>query len=331
MMWQIDDSEFFELETIDAQLRFLLRFAVLAPSGHNTQPWAFWVRNNRIDVYADYSRRMPHVDPHDGELLMSVGAAIMNFRVAAAHFGFDVHVTYSTDGGEREPVAHIAISHTIGHDDELSSLFGAIRERHTNRAAFDEQPLASEAMAVVSTLVQRFPETLHLIWPADQDRAASLIEYASRRQLSDGAARAELAGWVRPGASDGLTGEAAGLPSLLAGSASWLLRHLDVGAVKGPHDRKQAGAAAALVVVTSEDDRVALVQAGEILEELLLAITAAGLHYSFFNQPIEIEGLRDRVQLLASSRRKPQVLLRLGHAHSAAAPTHRRPMKEVLA
>ena len=48
--WQIDESEFYEVESATEQLRFLLRYAVLAPSGHNTQPWTFHVASDAIEV-----------------------------------------------------------------------------------------------------------------------------------------------------------------------------------------------------------------------------------------------------------------------------------------
>ncbi|MEA2489007.1 MAG: hypothetical protein QOH21_799, partial [Acidobacteriota bacterium] len=75
-------------------MAFLLRYAILAPSGHDTQPWSFRITAHGVEVMADYSRRLPVVDKDDRELLMSVGAAIANFGLAAAHFGFDTTLTY---------------------------------------------------------------------------------------------------------------------------------------------------------------------------------------------------------------------------------------------
>ena len=36
--------------------RFLLQWAVLAPSRHNTQPWTFEIEGDELRVYADLSR-----------------------------------------------------------------------------------------------------------------------------------------------------------------------------------------------------------------------------------------------------------------------------------
>ena len=139
--WIIDEADFYELETHQEQMTFLLRYAILAPSGHNTQPWTFHITADGVEVTADYSRRMPVVDKGDRELLMSVGAAIANFRVAAAHFGFDTTVAYEPRTLESVPVATIRVCETCAPNDALATLFPAIRKRHTNRELYDGAPI----------------------------------------------------------------------------------------------------------------------------------------------------------------------------------------------
>jgi hypothetical protein len=39
--WHISESDFPQQGTPAKQLQFLIKYAVLAPSGHNTQPWLF--------------------------------------------------------------------------------------------------------------------------------------------------------------------------------------------------------------------------------------------------------------------------------------------------
>lgn len=48
---------------------FALNYALLAPSSHNTQPWFVDLSHaNRIHVYCDPSRRLPHADPLNRQL-----------------------------------------------------------------------------------------------------------------------------------------------------------------------------------------------------------------------------------------------------------------------
>jgi len=46
--WGIDVNAFPEKGKLDDQLKFLLGFAILAPSGHNSQPWRFRVEGKKI-------------------------------------------------------------------------------------------------------------------------------------------------------------------------------------------------------------------------------------------------------------------------------------------
>jgi hypothetical protein len=328
------ETEFYELESFDEQMRFLLRYAVLAPSTRNTQPWQFGITKDGVEVFADYTRRLRIIDPDDRELLMSVGAAITNFRVAAAHFCFDTTVLYETRPEEGVPVALISVTETCAPDRKLSAPFSAIPKRHTNRGLFDGEPLEPQAVTRLCDTLDRFPETFRLLLPRDRSRAGAMVEQAERAQMARPAFRAEIADWIRTNddeRTDGFPAEALGVPRVLATEASWIVREFDLGAAQGRRNRRLAESASALLVVTAEDDRVSLIRAGEALEFLLLTMTDAGLQYSFLNQPVEVEATRDRIAAMAGTTHPPQLLLRIGSAPTVGKPTPRRPLETVIA
>lgn len=60
--WKVSDRAFPATGSIDEQLRFLLNYAILAPSKHNTQPWLFHVDHNRVELSADQTRVLSLVD-----------------------------------------------------------------------------------------------------------------------------------------------------------------------------------------------------------------------------------------------------------------------------
>src|SRR5215203_4841061 len=86
--WKVSDDIFPMSGEAQEKLRFLLNYAVLAPSGHNTQPWLFRLSGDEVELYADRTRGLPVVDPEDRALNISCGAALLYLRIAIRHFGY---------------------------------------------------------------------------------------------------------------------------------------------------------------------------------------------------------------------------------------------------
>lgn len=329
--WHIDESEFFEIENAVAQKEFLLRYAVLAPSGHNTQPWSFRIVEDGVEVYPDYSRRLPVCDPIDRELLISVGASITNLRVAAAHFGFDSTVLYDSSEDASAPVALVTLRETCDPDEQLRRLFPSITNRHTLRTDFDQREIEPETLDRLCELVES-SEILRFVLPQERTRTSELVEEADRRLMADDQWRAELSNWVRPNetsAGDGMTGDAFGIPGPLSAFAPWLIRSFDLGEARGKQDRTMIEHAAGLIVVTGDDDRGSLVRAGEALELLLLSLTSFGVQYAFANQAVEVPEIRRELWNIVRTPKPPQLMLRIGYARGKTRPMPRRPLDAV--
>src|ERR1044071_2504628 len=86
-VWNISADDFPADGNSEEKLWFLVRYAVLAPSTHNTQPWRFRIHGNVVELYADFARALPVVDPQYRELIMSCGAALLHLRIAIRYFG----------------------------------------------------------------------------------------------------------------------------------------------------------------------------------------------------------------------------------------------------
>ena len=68
--WKVSERDFPATGPIEAQLRFLLNYAILAPSKHNTQPWLFHVDQKSVELYADRTRVLSLVDANGRELII---------------------------------------------------------------------------------------------------------------------------------------------------------------------------------------------------------------------------------------------------------------------
>lgn len=127
--WKVSADDFPADGYASDQLEFLLAYAVLAPSNHNTQPWRFRVNASNVELLADRHRAIRAIDPYDRELTLSCGAALYNLRVAAEYFGHRYSVELlptpstrtswrgSTSGCAATPRPRTSCSFTPSRDD----------------------------------------------------------------------------------------------------------------------------------------------------------------------------------------------------------------------
>src|SRR3989344_6416885 len=92
--WEINLKEFAQQKDGFEQLSFLVNFAVLAPSSHNSQPWKFRIAENGIFILPDFSRALPHSDNNHRQLFISLGCALENLLVAADYYVFNSSYEY---------------------------------------------------------------------------------------------------------------------------------------------------------------------------------------------------------------------------------------------
>jgi nitroreductase len=56
--WNISETPLPAANQPTEQLRFLLLYAILAPSTRNTHPWLFKIRGDALELYADESEAL---------------------------------------------------------------------------------------------------------------------------------------------------------------------------------------------------------------------------------------------------------------------------------
>lgn len=328
-VWTFDDDDFYEVDRRADQVRFLLRYAILAPSAHNTQPWKFVVTDEGVDVFADPERQLRITDPDNRELVMSLGTSLANLRVAAAHFGYETWLVCPVPGNDHA-VASVTLRETCNPDRRLAALFPAIKHRHTNRSEFDREPIAPDTLAALLDFMDEHHESFRIILTRETTLLADLVAAADRLQMDDPKYRAELASWIGSGRDDGMEPAALHLPRPISAIAPMLVKHVDTGTLRALRDRELVEAAAMIVVLTADDDSFSLVRAGHDLELFLLTITGLGLQYSFLNSAAQVPGFRERLTQLSRARRPAQLLIRVGSAEPEKCRTARRPVAKVV-
>lgn len=309
-------------------LKTVAAAARLAPSAHNTQPWLFALRENALDVYVAWSRHLSVSDPTGRELYVSLGCALTNAQAAAAQAGVGATVMlYPLGEGKEAPVARVGFGHGLA-DPHWASIAGAIRARRTDRAFYDGRPLTdSEREALPSA---RLPSVVFIDDHSLMSQIAQLTEQATFSTLSRADFKEELSHWVRHNwtkQSDGMPGYAMGLPAVLSLFAPVMVKMAPIHKQEAPKTRRQIESASAVaVIVTPEDNPRAWLTAGQVLEQLWLEATAAGLAATPMAAAIEAQGdIRYRLQQAIRTTQHPQAILRVGHSpRRSLRPTPRR-------
>jgi hypothetical protein len=332
--WAISEDDHPGAHDPQALSRFLVGYAVLAPSGHNTQPWRFGVGGRSVELRADRSRALPVVDPDDRALVISCGAALLTLRVAAARFGHRTLVELLPDAHDDDLLARVTLEPGAGAGAEPSELFGAIIRRHTNRRPFDEREVPRAVVDQMTADARAEGAVLHVVDGAQREDVAALVAEGDRIQLSDPAFRRELAEWVhanRSDSADGMRGYGFGIGDLLSHAGPLVIRTFDTGRGQAAKDRELAEASPLLCVLTTAADRPRdWLAAGQALQRVLLRACTAGASSSYLNQPVEVPELRPRLAAAIGAADVPQLVLRFGYAPPAR-PEPRREAGQVVA
>ena len=307
-----------QMATPNADFAFMVEQAIKAPSGHNTQPWLFALREDSISIYPDRTKALPVVDPNNRELFVSLGCATENLCISATHKCYDPIVQIDPANSEIR-VTLARKEHCIA-----TPLFSQIASRQTNRSVYNAKLISEDKIESLRSL-PRDPNVAIRFFArgsSEFNKIATLIYEGNRIQMENSAFRAELKQWMRynkhhqDATHDGLSYAVFGAPNL----PKWLVRpimsHMLNARTQNQSDKKKIESSSHFVLFTTKhDDIYDWVNLGRTLERFHLRTTEMGLAHAYMNQPNEIPELEE---LLTNELRLddeyPTILLRIGYA-----------------
>jgi nitroreductase len=326
-VWEVSEDDFPITSPIETQLGFLLRYAILAPSVKNSQPWAFSVQGNQIHLIADLRRSQAVADPGRRELYISLGCALENLLVAAEHFGLRHGVSYFPEPGQEELVATVLFAPGgVPSHARAGATLRAIVRRHNDNSVFRPVPVPEQlrlrllACCVESELRIHLTDDRHFRRWID-----ALTLEADRVEFADPAFRRELGYWI----GQGVFGE----PPLRARLGQMAVSHLDIGDVVAHQDHEIVASAPLIgLICAAADSHLDHVRTGQLFERLWLTATAMGVSIHPMSQTMRRAALRRAVgELLPSPGWVPQHLFRVGFSSwRDDHHTPRRPVDDVL-
>jgi len=325
----------------------LVGAAILAANAHNSQPWAFGISPDRIDVYADHARTTGANDPLFRERDVSLGCALENMVLAARAHGYEPSVSLDPQDATGL-VARIRLASGPVVRDRL---YEEIPNRRSNRSEYAAAPLAESAIAAMGSLADAAVAPARLHWlTSDTDRrtfADLLVAATSAHNADEDQSRDSFAWWRSSwdevqAHRDGLNIDGVGLPPAIR----------TLGKILPPSDRASAdatfldrtrvqatsAAAFGLILVDEPGSLRDRLVGGRLLQRTHLWASANGLGFQHMNQVTEridrdhqlgrTSPFEAPLEALAGS---PTVLgaFRLGTPTVASLPSPRRSIQDV--
>lgn len=320
---------------LDEESATILRYASLAPSGHNSQPWFVKVpAKGEWIIGADPRRRLPAVDPNNRELLLSIGAFAENLVIAASAMGYDPQMEVIAQSPQDQEVLRISMKKSKPVDYPLERL----EMRRTVKNGFRPGEIKQQD---IDALSEPHGGRFHY-YPRGTDHARCIQEgtvECYRIQTYRDDAQRELAEWIRFSNEaarmnrDGLTTE--GME--ITGFAGWFVRHfMDPEDVMGERFRKQgiemaskwAAEGGGWIIITSKGPDVAeLIDTGRRFERTALMARERNIALHPMTQVLEEEKGRREIASNHDSDMIPQFVLRVGYLDTYPKPVSlRRPV-----
>lgn len=314
-------------------IRNAVHLACRAPSLYNSQPWHWVIEDTSVHLFLDKDRVLYSTDHSGREALLGCGAVLDHFRVAMAAAGWKANVDRYPNPNSSLHLAAVDFSPMDYVTDGHRRRADAILLRRTDRLPFAEPPDWPAVEATLRRAVTSEAVRLDVIADELRPELAEASRLTEALRLYDSSYHSEMDWWTAPfEVTDGIP------PSTLVSEAE--SARVDIGRnfpVTRHEQERRTGFgqdhSKILVLSTYDNERVSVLECGEMLSAVLLEAAMAGLATCTLTHITELQASRDVVASLIEQSTTPQLLIRVGLApeiEELPPPTPRRPVDEVL-
>lgn len=309
-----------------------VELACRAPSVHNSQPWHWVVEGPSLKLFLE-AHRVPHATDLSGrEAVISCGAVLDHLRVAVAAAGWQAHVSRFPNPNDLDHLATIDFSRLDFVTDADRARADAILDRHTDRLPFAPPHNWAAFEPVLRSTIDPDLATLHVLPESVRPQLAEASRLTESLRRYDSSYHAELHWWTAPyEVSDGVPYSS--LVSVSERDRVDIARAFPAGEQPGRRPEVAQDQSTIMVLSTHGDTRRDALGCGEVLSDVLLEATLAGLATCTLTHMTELKASRDVVRALTGADDDPQLLIRIGSVPSIAQSppaTPRRPLADAL-
>lgn len=334
--WEIDFDEFYRQANERERLRFLVQFAMLAPSSHNSQPWRFEVLADTIRVFPEFARELRHSDADHRQLFVSLGCAIGNIYIAADYYGYQTSVRYFPRGAGARPAAELSFEKISQKPErtEAHPIFFIVK-RHTNRNKYEER-LPDERF--LAGLKRWEAPDLRIAVVHDQKKKeviADVVLDAAAAAMANPAFRRELSQYVKSNITRsgiGMPGFGMGIPGPVSIIMPLVLRYINVSRLARSQEEAllKKHTPLFLIISTQDDTHEHQMRAGKAFDEIAVAAEQNGIRTAPMAAVIQMGDYYKKLQHVLDTAFRPQVFCRMGYARAPMPHSPRMAVEDVI-
>lgn len=326
--WHISDDSFSESWSDIQKLRFFAKYALLAPSGHNTQPWFFACHGDSIHLELNENRLLAYSGSLAAEPHVSLGSCLEVLCLAALGFGYKLSVKYLL---ETKLIATIKLANKVKPEPKLLS---AIKLRVSNRSWFEDRPLPKRLLGQLALSDFSNASSVVLTDKAAIHYLASKTKTATEVIMSEPQFRAELSGWVRNNHTrqhDGMPGFVQGMPTPPSMLAKHIVKHIDISKGQAKKDAGRVLHSAAIILISAHQaSPEAFFNVGRLYARACVIAQQAGVATSGVGAAVIDPSIKAQIQQHFKLPHQPTALLRLGYTNKTARHTPRWPASQMI-
>jgi hypothetical protein len=333
---QLDAREFFSKRQAGEKIKFLLQYAILAPSTHNTQPWRIKVEDSSCQIFIDRSRQLPAADRLQRDMYISLGAFLKNLEMAAKAFG----VYDRTDIADQteDLVAEVHFKGLASGQQRVKDqkLLSSIQTRSNYRGPLAPLTISDDLSSFISSQTTKEIKLKLLKDRRQIEELAGLTAKGLKLAYANPAFRREIASWINPNTSRkraGIPGYSLRMPTLASHIIPKLIRFKDLGKKLANLNYQSFVTASAVVVISADREEPKIwLSIGQATQEIFLHLESRGATASIYVAAVEMGELAESVKKVAdlTGKLKPQFLFCIGKPVWPKVYSPREPLKSKL-
>jgi hypothetical protein len=330
--WDLKAEDFPKEGSIEDKIKFVLGYAILAPSTHNSQPWLFKVEGGLCRVFYNKNLELPQADPSGRYLYISMGCMLENLVIAADYFGIFKDIRYIL---QDNLVAEVYFQEGGQPKTELDYLLRAIPKRVNARGLFENKDLPDNIKFRLESLGNRDNIKADFITDKKKiEKLASLTAEGLRIAYRSKNFRKEMSGWMHNNLTSkktGMPGYSLRMPLVHSFLIPALVRLFDISPLLAKLNYNSMASVPFITILSSErSDPSVWLETGRLAEKYMLYLNSQGISTSIFIASVEMGKLVSQVKELLGTNLTPQFLFCAGYMKGSQAHSPREKLEKKL-